>query len=431
MNILLIGGGGREHALAWKIAQSDLVTTLYCAPGNPGMAAHGTCVDIADKDVPAIVDFARGNDIALVVVGPEAPLAAGLADRLAEAGIPCFGPSRAAAQIETSKVWLKGLCQEFDIPTARFGSFAEAGPAKAFLGEMSPPYVIKASGLAAGKGVIIAETLPEAEAAIDDMLSGQFGPAGTQIVIEEYLDGEEASFFVISDGTRALPLIAAQDHKRAYDGDTGPNTGGMGAYSPAPVFTDTIREQTMERIIEPTIKAMRTRGCPYVGVLYAGLMITADGPKLIEYNARFGDPECQVLMRRMTSDIVPALMAAAKGNVGGQDVSWSNDAAALVVYAARGYPGPYEKGSEIRGIGGAEAVPDAVVFQAGTKTDGPHLLANGGRVLNITATGKNGREAIARAYEATARIDWPEGFYRTDIGWRLLAREDEATDATS
>ena len=422
MKILLIGAGGREHALAWKIDQSPLVDTLYCAPGNPGMAAHGECVDIADSDVEALADFAKEKAIDLVVVGPEAPLAAGIADRLARDGIPCFGPSRKAAQIETSKAYLKDLCAEFDIPTARYGTFTEADAAKKFLAKMTAPYVIKASGLAAGKGVVIAETIEEAHDAIDSMLGGQFGSASSQIVIEEFMQGEEASFFVITDGTRAVRMIGSQDHKRAFDGDTGPNTGGMGAYSPAPVFTPEIEQLTMERIIEPTIKAMRARGTPYVGVLYAGLMVTEDGPKLIEYNARFGDPECQIMMRRMQSDIVPVLLAAAKGDLSGKSFSWSDEAAALVVYAAKGYPGAYEKGSEIRNIGAAEAIPGVEVFHAGTKASGVHLLSSGGRVLNITATGKDGREAVERAYEAIRLIDWPDGYFRTDIGWRMLAR---------
>ena len=423
MKLLLIGSGGREHALAWKIAQSPLIDQLFIAPGSDAMASLGSCVAIKDSDTEALAGFAGETGIDLVVVGPEAPLAAGLADLLRDRGIPCFGPSRAAAQLESSKGFVKDLCADYDIPTAAYRRFSAAAPAKDFLTSMTAPYVIKADGLAAGKGVIIAETLAEAEAAIEDMLGGQFGEAGAEIVIEEFLDGEEASFFALCDGETILPLIAAQDHKRAFDGDKGPNTGGMGAYSPAPVFTDGLLETTMSQILQPTVRAMKEKGMPYVGVLYAGLMITSEGPKLIEYNARFGDPECQVLMRRLTSDLVPALHAAATGTLDGVALDWADDAAALIVMATSGYPGTYQKGSEIAGLAEAASVPGVEIFHAGTKSDGGRVQAVGGRVLNITASGSTGKEALARAYEAAGRIDWPEGFYRKDIGWRLLERE--------
>ncbi|MCI5045492.1 MAG: phosphoribosylamine--glycine ligase [Aquisalinus sp.] len=424
MKILLIGSGGREHALAWKISQSPLLTELHCAPGNPGTAALGTNVPLTDTDIDGIMDYASKKAIDLVVVGPEAPLAMGLADDLNKAGIPCFGPSQEAAQIESSKGYLKDLCAEHSIPTAAYGRFNDETNAKAFLTTMSAPYVIKADGLAAGKGVIIAETSPEAETAIDEMLGGRFGEAGAEIVIEEFLPGEEASFFAITDGIHIVPMIGAQDHKRAFDGDTGPNTGGMGAYSPAPVFTHDIQQQVMSQIIEPTVKALAARGTPYCGVLYAGLMVGPDGPKLIEYNARFGDPECQVMMRRMQSDIVPVLMSAATRKLNGQSFQWTDEAVALVVLANQGYPGAYEKGSVIRGVEEAAALSDVEIFHAGTAIADGKLTATGGRVLNITATGKTGREAIRQAYVAVDRIDWPEGFCRQDIGWRMLERDN-------
>lgn len=423
MKILLIGSGGREHSLAWKIAQSPLLTQLIIAPGSDAMAALGTCHAVKDTDIDGLVALAQKEAVDLVVVGPEAPLAAGLGDALARAKIACFGPSQAAAQLESSKGFVKDLCAEYDIPTARYGRFTDAAAAKNFLTEMTAPYVIKADGLAAGKGVIIADDLATAEAAIDDMLGGQFGIAGAELVIEEFMHGEEASFFALTDGETILPLIAAQDHKRAFDGDKGPNTGGMGAYSPAPVFTDDVYQATMEKILKPTVRAMKEKGIPYVGVLYAGLMVTEEGPKLIEYNARFGDPECQILMRRMESDIVPALKAAADGTLADISLDWHEAAAALIVMAANGYPGSYEKGSIIDGVDAAASLEAVEVFHAGTKEAGDTFIANGGRVLNITATGATGEEAITRAYEAIDKINWPGGFYRRDIGWRLLQRE--------
>ncbi len=419
VRVLVVGGGGREHALIWALGKSPVVEKIYAAPGNDAMGEMAEIVDIADKDVPALVDFAAKNAISLVVCGPEVPLALGLADQLSARNIPCFGPSKAAAQLEASKGFLKDLCAKYNIPTARYGRFTEPAPAKAFLATMSAPFVIKADGLAAGKGVVIAETQKQAEAAIEEMLSGQFGAASAEIVIEEFLHGEEASFFALTDGEAILPMVAAQDHKRAFDGDKGPNTGGMGAYSPAPVFTGEIYTRTMEEIIEPTVQAMRDEGMPYCGVLYAGLMICADGPKLIEYNVRFGDPECQILMRRLQSDIAPVLMACATGKLAGHRLDWSGHSAALIVMAAKGYPGAYEKNSVIKGLEKAAAMEGVEIFHAGTKREGEKWLANGGRVLNITALADTGPEALDRAYKAVAEIEWPEGFYRSDIGWRL------------
>lgn len=422
LKVLLIGGGGREHALGWKLAQSSALTKLYLIPGNPGLEQISqTFVEtlpIKDSDIAAIADAAIANGVDLVVVGPEAPLAEGLGDRLGEAGIACFGPSSQAAQLESSKGFMKDLCKRHAIPTAQYERFSNPQSAKAGLDRYAPPYVIKADGLAAGKGVIIAETKEQAVSAIETMMDGQFGDAGAQIVIEEFLEGEEASFFVICDGENALPMMAVQDHKRVGEGDTGPNTGGMGAYGPAPVFNETIKKQTLDQIIEPTLKGMASEGMPFCGVLFAGLMITKDGPKLIEYNVRFGDPECQVMMRLMKSDFLPILDAAAKGALEGQDIEWSKEFAALVVMAAQGYPGDYEKGSAIHGIEKAGALDEIVVFHAGTKMQSGQLVANGGRVLNITATGPTIVEALERTYEAVDLVDWPEGFCRRDIGWR-------------
>ncbi|MEZ5920322.1 MAG: phosphoribosylamine--glycine ligase [Parvularculaceae bacterium] len=420
MKVLLVGGGGREHALGWKIAQSPLLTHLYLAPGNPGLNRLGEPIGIAADQIDQIVEAARSRNVDLVVVGPEAPLAEGLADLLAEKAIPCFGPSAAAARIESSKSYMKEVARAAGVPTADFERFSDPAPAKAYLKTRTPPYVVKADGLAAGKGVIIAETLTDAETAVDSLLGGDLGEAGREIVIEDFLDGEEASFFAISDGEKVLPLIAAQDHKRAFDGDKGPNTGGMGAYSPAPVFTDDIRAQTMTRIIEPVVAELEKRGTPYRGVLFAGLMIGKDGPKLIEFNARFGDPECQVMMRLLNSDLLPVLFDAAKGALKQKDLEFSRDASALIVMAANGYPGAYKKGSIIEGVARAEKNPGVVVFHAGTAKTGDTLTAAGGRVLNISATGKTIRDAVERAYAAIEEIDWPEGFYRRDIAWRAL-----------
>ncbi|HWK33288.1 MAG TPA: phosphoribosylamine--glycine ligase [Hyphomicrobium sp.] len=423
MNVLLIGSGGREHALAWKLSASPLLTKLYCAPGNGGIAEVAECTPLAVADHTAVIRFCTDNGIDFVVVGPEAPLVAGLVDDLTTAGIKCFGPTQAAAQLEGSKGFTKDLCAEFNIPTAAYGRFTDAESAKAYAAQQKLPVVIKADGLAAGKGVTIAETHAEADAAIDACFTGAFGKAGSEVVVEEFLDGEEASFFALCDGKTALALATAQDHKRVGDGDTGPNTGGMGAYSPAPVITPAISARIMDEIIRPTVDAMAKRGTPFHGVLFAGLMITADGPKLIEYNVRFGDPETQVLMLRLKSDLLPALLACADGVLDRFDLRWSDDAALTVVMAANGYPGPPEVGSEIKGVDAAAAVEDVEIFHAGTRRDGERLLAHGGRVLNVSALGSTVAEAQARAYEAAARIDWPGGFYRRDIGWRAVARE--------
>jgi phosphoribosylamine--glycine ligase len=423
MNVLLIGSGGREHALAWKLAASPLLTKLYCAPGNGGIAEVAECVPLAVADHTAVIRFCADNAIDLVIVGPEVPLVAGLVDDLTTAGIKCFGPKQAAAQLEGSKGFTKDLCREFDIPTAAYGRFTDAASAKAYLDAQKLPIVIKADGLAAGKGVTIAATRAEAEAAIDACFAGAFGKAGSEVVIEEFLEGEEASFFALCDGTTALALATAQDHKRVGDGDTGPNTGGMGAYSPAPVMTPAMSARVMDEIIGPTVDAMAKRGTPFKGVLFAGLMITAEGPKLIEYNVRFGDPETQVLMLRLKSDLLPALLATADGVLDTFDLRWHDDPALTVVMAANGYPGPPEVGTEIKGLNSAAAVEGVEIFHAGTRRDGDRLLAQGGRVLNVTARGKTVAEAQARAYAAAARIDWPGGFYRHDIGWRAVERE--------
>lgn len=421
MKVLLIGGGGREHALGWKIAQSPILTKLYLAPGNPGLNAYGEPIGVPVADTAALVAAARQLGIDLVIVGPEGPLAAGLADALGEAGIPCFGPGRAAAQLEASKSFMKEVCADAGAPTAAFGSFTRAAEAKAFLRRLAPPFVVKADGLAAGKGVVIASSLDEADRSVDDMLGGKFGAAGARIVIEEFLAGEEASFFVITDGVRAMPLIEAQDHKRAFDGDRGPNTGGMGAYSPAPVFTPAVRERTMREIIEPTIAAMARRGAPFRGVLFAGLMIRDGAPRLIEFNVRFGDPECQALMRRIDDDILPVLAAAARGALPDKPLAFSRDAVAVVVLAAKGYPGAsLPDPGPIRGIDAANALPGVVVFQAGVREKQGELYADGGRVLNVTASGRTIRDAVNRAYEGVAAIDWPGGYCRQDIGWRAL-----------
>jgi len=423
MNILLIGSGGREHALAWKLASSPLLTKLWCAPGNAGIAQEAECVALDVADHAAVITFCRDNKVDFVVVGPEAPLAAGIVDDLAAAGIKAFGPSKAAARLEGSKGFTKDICKANNIPTAAYERFNDADKAKAYIRAQGAPIVIKADGLAAGKGVVVAMTLQEAEDAIDMMLGGGFGAAGAEAVVEEFMVGEEASFFVLCDGENALPLVAAQDHKRAFDGDKGPNTGGMGAYSPAPVFTDAIQKQTMDEIILPTLKAMKEMGCPYKGVLFAGLMITDEGPKLIEYNARFGDPETQVLMVRLMSDLLPALIASADGQLKNFDLRWFPDPALTVVMAAKGYPGDYDKGTRIAGIDRAEQIEGVEVFHAGTKASGDWILANGGRVLNVTASAKTVGEAQRRAYEAIGLINWPEGFCRRDIGWQAVARE--------
>ena len=424
MRILVIGSGGREHALCWAIAASPLCDQLYCAPGNPGIAQEATCVPIAATDIDAILAFAKQEKIDFVVVGPEAPLVAGLVDKLEAAGIAAFGPSAAAAALEGSKGFTKDLCAKYDIPTARYRRFTDANAAKAYTRSEGAPIVVKADGLAAGKGVTVAMSLAEAEAAIDDaLIANRFGAAGAEVVIEEFLTGEEASFFVLSDGKHALPLASAQDHKRVFDGDKGPNTGGMGAYSPAPCVTPAIADEVMARIIRPTLDGMAQDGHPYKGVLYAGLMLTAQGPQLIEYNVRFGDPECQVMLPRLKSDLLPALLASRDGVLKDFDLRWHDEAALGVVLAAKGYPDDPLRGSEIRGLDAAAASdPTVQIFHAGTKRVGEKLVADGGRVLNIVGLGKTIAEARDRAYAVIDRIDWPEGFCRRDIGWRTLQR---------
>ena len=422
MNVLLIGAGGREHALAWKISASPMLGRLYAAPGNPGIAAHAECVALDVADHQAVVAFAKEKKIGLVVVGPEAPLVAGLADDLAAAGIRVFGPSAKAAQLEGSKGFTKDLCARYSIPTAAYGRFGNAADARAYARKVGAPIVVKADGLAAGKGVTVAMELDEALAAIDSCFDGAFGAAGAEVVVEEFLEGEEASFFFLCDGRTALPFGTAQDHKRVGDGDTGPNTGGMGAYSPAPVLTPELEARVIAEIIEPTMRGMAEMGAPFAGVLYAGLMLTRDGPKLIEYNARFGDPECQVLMPRLEDDVLPLLLAAAEGRLAGLSLRWRAEAALTVVMAAKGYPGAAEKGGVISGL--EAAAEEALVFHAGTARDASgRLVAAGGRVLCVTATGEGVAQAQARAYAAVGRIDWPGGFCRRDIGWRAVARE--------
>ncbi len=425
MKILVVGSGGREHALGWKLRQSPLVSELIAAPGNPGLAELGRTVPIKADDAAELASFAMREQVDLVVIGPEAAAAAGLADSLAKVGVPCFGPSKAAAELEASKAFMKEFCVRHDVPTADYKVFDDAIHAKAYLGSREPPFVIKADGLAAGKGVVIAQTRREADAAVDEILFlRKFGTAGQRIVIEDFLPGEEASFFAICDGETAVPLVGAQDHKRAYDGDKGPNTGGMGAYSPAPIFTDEMRDLTMERIILPTLAGMKAEGSPFVGVLFAGLMITPEGPKLIEFNVRFGDPECQTLMRRLTSDLAPVLLAAAKGELAGAPaLEWDPCPAVTVVYAAQGYPDEPLTGSVIRGVAEAKRVEGVEIFHAGTKQDEDGTLrAAGGRVLNVTAVGETLKDAVARAYTSVGLIDWPSGFCRRDIAWRALAK---------
>ncbi|MGX5846428.1 phosphoribosylamine--glycine ligase [Mesorhizobium sp. PL10] len=423
MRVLLIGSGGREHALAWKIAASPLLTRLYAAPGNPGVAREAELVKLDIADHAAVAAFCKDNAIDLVVVGPEGPLVAGIADDLRDQGIRVFGPSKRAARLEGSKGFTKDLCAKYDIPTAAYGRFTDLTAAKAYVEKVGAPIVIKADGLAAGKGVTIAMTPDEARAALDACFDGAFGEAGAEVVVEEFMTGEEASFFCLCDGTTALPFGTAQDHKRVGDGDTGPNTGGMGAYSPAPVMTPEMIERTMREIVEPTMRGMAELGAPFAGILFAGLMITDKGPKLIEYNTRFGDPECQVLMMRLKDDLLVLLNAAVDGQLAHSSVRWRDEAALTVVMAARGYPGTPEKGSVIRGLD--EAAGEGVeIFHAGTAINGGALVANGGRVLNVTASGKTVGEAQGRAYAALDRIDWPQGFCRRDIGWQAVAREN-------
>jgi phosphoribosylamine--glycine ligase len=423
MNILILGSGGREHALAWKIAGSPLADRLYCAPGNAGIAREAQCVALDVADHAAVIAFCQSSKIDLVVVGPEVPLCAGIVDDLEAAGIKAFGPSKWAARLEGSKGFTKDLCKANKIPTAAYERFKGAAAAKDYVRKHGAPIVVKADGLAAGKGVVVAETIAEAEAAIDMMFTGGLGQPAWEIVIEDCLVGEEASFFALCDGDTAIALASAQDHKRVGDGDTGPNTGGMGAYSPAPIMTPAMNQRVMDEIIHPTVRAMKALGAPFKGVLFAGLMITKDGPQLIEYNVRFGDPETQVLMLRLMSDLVPALVAARDGQLKNFDLRWYPDAALTVVMAAKGYPGNYFRGTLIEGLNDAAQIDGVEVFHAGTKADGTRILANGGRVLNVCARGKNVHEAQQRAYAAVDRIKWPDGFCRRDIGWRAIERE--------
>ena len=422
MKILVVGSGGREHALCWAIRRSPLCETLYCAPGNAGIAEMATLVPIGAEDVEALEIFAREQKVDLVVVGPEGPLVAGLVDRLDAAGIKAFGPSAAAARLEGSKGFMKDMVAKAGIPTAAYGRFTDAEAAKAFIRQNGAPIVVKTDGLAAGKGVVVAMSEDEALTAVDQMMTGkQFGSAGDELVIESFLSGEEASFFAIIDGKTALPLIAAQDHKRVGDGDKGPNTGGMGAYSPAPVVTDEVAQKIMDRCVTPLVETMAREGAPYRGVLFAGLMIENGEPTLIEYNVRFGDPECQVLMARLDSDIVELLLAACDGKLAGYQLAWKPDPAMVVVMAAAGYPGSYKKGGVIGGFDAANSVPGVKVLHAGTATDANgHVIATGGRVLGITASAPTLAEARERAYQAVDKIEWEDGFCRRDIGWRAL-----------
>ncbi|MBT3359597.1 MAG: phosphoribosylamine--glycine ligase [Rhodospirillales bacterium] len=424
MKVLVVGSGGREHSLCWAISKSPRCAKLYCAPGNAGIEQVAKCVPLDASDVDGIVNFAVENKIGLVVVGPEVPLVAGLVDRLDAIGIRAFGPTAAAAALEGSKAFMKELCEKYGIPSAEFGHFDEPDSAKDFIRRKGAPIVVKADGLAAGKGVILCRNEHEAYAAIDHLMTERaFGAAGDEVIIEEFLTGEEASFFALVDGVRAVPLVSAQDHKLAYDGDEGPNTGGMGAYTPAPVLTPDLAKVVMDEIVTPTIEGMAAEGRPYKGVLYAGLMIKDGTPKLLEYNVRFGDPECQPLMLRLKSDILDALIACADGTLDKVKLEWRKEVALTVVMAAKGYPGKYEKGSEIRGLDKANAVDGVTVFHAGTTAENGIILANGGRVLNVTALGKTVADAQKRAYEAVDLIDWPEGFCRRDIGWRAIDRK--------
>ena len=426
MRVLVVGSGGREHALCWALAASPICDFLACAPGNGGIAEAATCVDIGVMEFDRLIAYCRDDSIDFVVVGPEAPLAAGLVDRLDAANIKSFGPRANAAILEGSKGFTKDLCAKHGIPTGRYGRFREAVAAKAFAAELGAPVVVKADGLAAGKGVVIAQTVQEAESAIDAILGGQFGEAGAELVVEEFLAGEEASFFALVDGEHVLPLASAQDHKAVGEGDTGPNTGGMGAYSPAPIVTKALAGDIMARIIRPTVTAMAAEGRPFKGVLYAGLMITAEGPQLLEYNVRFGDPECQVLMPRLKSDLLALLLAASDGVLDHVDARWSDEAALCVVMAAKGYPGAYEKGTPIGGLDAASSVEGVTIFHAGTAKGDDGLVAAGGRVLGVTALGGTVAVAQRRAYAAVDRIDWPDGFCRRDIGWRAVGELTEA-----
>jgi len=423
MKVLVIGGGGREHALAWKIAQSPLVTKLYCAPGNPGTATLAENLPIAVDQLDKLLEFAFENKIDLTVVGPEQPLSLGIVDLFESHGLKVFGPSQKAAFIEGSKAFSKDLMQKYNVPTAAYGVFTDLHEAEAFINRTGAPIVVKADGLAAGKGVIIAQTCDEAVSAVRDMLSGNaFGSAGSRVVIEEFLTGEEASFLVITDGKRIIPLASAQDHKAVFDGDLGPNTGGMGAYSPAPVVTADIHEKAMQQVIRPTVDGMAAEGRPYRGVLYAGLMIKDGQVKTLEFNARFGDPECQPLLMRMKSDIVPVLSAVANGDLTGIDIEWYDKAAVCVVMASEGYPGDYRKGDVIAGLDAAAQIEDVYVFHAGTAQMDGSCVTNGGRVLGVTALGDSVQDSITTAYRAVDCINWNGVQFRRDIGKKALGR---------
>jgi phosphoribosylamine--glycine ligase len=428
MKVLVIGGGGREHAICRSIAQSPLCEALFCAPGNAGIAAVATCLPIAVDQIDKILETCRTNEIDFVIIGPELPLTLGLADRLRAAGIPCFGPSQKAAQIEGSKGFMKDLCARAKVPTAAYKRFTDAEAARAYIREQSAPIVIKADGLAAGKGVTVAQTLDEALVALNDaMVNKAFGEAGSEVVIEEYMTGEEVSFFALCDGEVAVPFAAAQDHKAVYDGDKGPNTGGMGAYSPAPIVDAAMQDRIMREIIHPTVKAMADMGCPFTGVLFAGLMMTKTGPRLIEFNARFGDPETEAMLPRLKSDLLSLLFAASKGMLDGIELHWRDQAALCVIMAANGYPGPYQKGSLINGLDEAAQVKDAIIFHAGTELNANgEVIATGGRVLAVTGMGSTIAEAQAHAYQAVDQVKWPEGFCRRDIGWRAIGKTEAA-----
>jgi phosphoribosylamine--glycine ligase len=428
MNILLIGSGGREHAIARALAKSPRLGRLLAAPGNPGIEEFGETVGLDLAEHAAVARFCAEQAIGLVIVGPEQPLVEGLADSLRAAGVPVFGPSKSAARLEGSKGFVKDLCRATDAPTADYARFDDAAQALAYVRAKGAPIVVKADGLASGKGVVVAETLSEAEEAVTAMFSGAFGRSGAEVVIEEKLEGEEVSFFVLCDGTRAAPFASAQDHKRVGVGDTGPNTGGMGAYSPAPAFTPEMEEQVMARIVEPTLAAMREMGAPFQGVLFVGLMLTKEGPKLIEFNVRFGDPETQAILPRLEDDLLELTLAAATGALPERPIRFSPRMALTVVLAAQGYPGAPLTGTQIRGLERAGAIPDVLVTHAGTRREGETLLASGGRVVNVTALAGSVREAQALAYRGVDAIDWPEGFCRRDIGWRAAAREAMKTD---
>lgn len=420
MNILILGSGGREHALAWAVLQNPKCDRLIVAPGNAGIDQIAECASLDVENPSAVCEFCSENSIDFIIVGPEAPLAAGVVDMLKDAGFLVFGPTQAAAQLEASKSFTKEICDAAKAPTAAWARFTEAEPAKAYIRQTGAPIVVKADGLAAGKGVVVAMDEETAIRAIDDMFDGAFGSAGAEVVIEDFMDGEEASFFVLSDGTNVLPIGTAQDHKRAFDGDDGPNTGGMGAYSPAPVMSPAIQQQTLDQIIKPTMDEMARQGTPFEGVLFAGLMIEDGQARLVEYNVRFGDPECQALMMRLGAQALDLMLACAEGRLDQARVNWADDHALTVVLATRGYPGAYEKGSVINGLDTLPETSSQMVFHAGTTARGGHITATGGRVLAVTARGASLKEARDQAYAMVGQIDWPEGFCRKDIGWRAL-----------